>query len=207
VYSSDINGRLNFDSESAFCKYNDFCSKCQSGGRGLVALQVFAFLGLTAVLFLTTVRMLGSAISFLEPTRKSLLLEFGLTVLNTFWFFLSVAVYGGTCFTAVRNQETAHPTGTGFGFLIACFFFLVLNVFIGWALRKDASTHLGSGALGGASGSDYQRESDVGEAHTTNYNPNAASYQYNAADAQSFAGQYNGDVVPAGGAPQGDNNL
>ena len=40
------------------------------GGKGLIAMQVFSFIGLTAVLFLTTVRILGASISFLEPTRK-----------------------------------------------------------------------------------------------------------------------------------------
>lgn len=40
------------------------------GGKGLIAMQVFSFIGLTAVLFMTTVRILGASISFLEPTRK-----------------------------------------------------------------------------------------------------------------------------------------
>lgn len=46
------------------------CACSNGGGKGLIAMQVFAFIGLTAVLFMTTVRILGASVSFLEPTRK-----------------------------------------------------------------------------------------------------------------------------------------
>ncbi len=61
------------------------CSKCAGGGKGLIALQVFGFIGLTAVLFMSLLRVFGKSVAALEPTRKSLLIEFALTALNAFW--------------------------------------------------------------------------------------------------------------------------
>jgi len=197
---AEKNQKFYFSStDSAWCHMNDFCTKCNEGGKALIGMQVLAFLGLTVALFLSLVRVLGSSIAALEPTRKSLLVEWGLTGLSTFWFFLSVCVWGGTCFHAASNQaNVSKVVGTGFGYLIACFFFLLLNLVLGFLIRKDPATHLGSGAAGASS--DYQQETG---ADSTNYNA-GASYQYDANAAQNYAQSYNGDVVPPA---TGDNAL
>jgi hypothetical protein len=150
------------------------------------------------VFVLTTIRILGLHISLLEPTRKVLFWELILTAINTFWFFLSVCIFGGTCFHGVSKIDGISLVGVGFGYTIACFFFLIINCVLVYTIRSDSSTHLGSSA-----GSDYTNESDP---HTTSYNP-PASYQYNADPAAAaYAGSYNGDVMPA--QPQAaDNNL
>ena len=71
---------------------DDYCGDCKTGGQALVAFQVFAFLALTPILLFSVLRILGISISCLEPTRKSLAMEFGLTIWTTFWFFLAVCV-------------------------------------------------------------------------------------------------------------------
>jgi tetratricopeptide (TPR) repeat protein len=59
-------------------------------------------------------------------------------------FFLGVSIYGGMCFSETNNAAFNHSvdrsaTGTGFAFLICCFFFLVINVIIGyWLYRKPS---------------------------------------------------------------------
>ncbi len=121
--------------------------------------------------------------------------------------YVSVCVYGGMCFHSVSvNPLVLSTIGTGFGYLIACFFFLLLNIIVAFALRSDASTHLGSSA-DGSSSSDYAREDGTGpSSDTTNYNPPAGStgaYQYNAEAAAAYAGSYNGgEVAPAQTADQ-----
>ncbi len=120
---------------------------------------------------------------------------------------VSVCVYGGMCFHSVSGNPLVLSTvGTGFGYLIACFFFLLLNIIVAFALRSDASIHLGSSAAdGSSSSSDYAREDGTGPSDTTNYNPPAGStgaYQYNA-EAAAYAGSYNGgEVAPAQTADQ-----
>lgn len=196
-----VDGSDNIAYDSPDCALS-FCDKCKTGGRGFIAMQVFAFLPLLVVLALSTIRILGLSVSALEPTRKSLFVELVATAMSTFFFFLSVCVYGGTCFHAVGAFEGTSVVGTGFGFTIAVFFFLVINCVVLYNIRSDSSTHLGSSA-----GSDYTAETDP---NTTSYNP-PASYQYNAnaePNAAAYAGSYNGDVMPAaqqGG--QADNNL
>jgi len=143
------------------------------------------------VLTLSILRVIGASIPALGPTRKSLLLEFALTGLNTFWFFLSVCVYGGMCFHSATKMSGYTVTGTGFGYLIACFFFLIINIGVAFALRSDATTHLGSN-----SGSDYAREASS----TTDYHP-PAGYQYNADATAAYAGSYHSDVQPATAQP------
>ena len=54
--------------------------------------------------------------------------------------------------------------GTGFGYLIACFFFMIINLAVAFSIRADATTHLGSSN----GGSDYAREV---QSSTTDYNP------------------------------------
>lgn len=171
-----------------------FCSKCESGGKGLIAMQVFAFICLLASMFLTGVRVLGISISRLEPTRKVLFFELVLTGVNTLWFFLSVVVWGATCFSAVNSEKHWSVTGTGYGYVICCFLFLVFSCVIIYLIRTDSNTHLGS------SGGDYT--TDSGD-NTTNYNPPTA-YQYNADPAAAYAGSYNSDVMPPAGS---DTNL
>lgn len=193
------NQKIHFsDRDAAWCANNDWCAKCDEGGKALIGMQSLAFIGLTVALFISVVRVFGSSISALEPTRKSLLTEFSLTAWSTFWFFLSVCVYGGTCFHAATKEDRVNKvTGTGFGYLVACFFFLLVNLVIGFLIRKDPATHLGSGA-GGVS-TDYQQETGG----DSNYSA-GASYQYDANAAQSYAQSYNGDVVPPA---TGDNAL
>lgn len=188
---------LNFSDDDCDLVMVADCSKCRSGGRGLIAMQVFAFLGLLAVLVLSLIRVLGVAVSALEPTRRILFWEVALTGLNTFFFFLSVCIWGGTCFHEIEKIDDTKVTGTGFGYVIACFFFLIFNLVIIWNIRGDSSTHLGS-----SGGSDYTNESD---ASTTNYEA-PTSYQYNSDPAAAaYAGTYNASVVPNAGQAENTN--
>jgi len=171
---------------------SNYCDKCTSGGKGLIAMSVFAFLGLTFVLFLSIIRIFGFAsLSAFEPTRKSLLVEWSVTCLNTFWIFLGVCAWGGTCFRALGQLDNSSVKGTGYAYFVVIFIFMLGNIIIGWLIRSDASAHLGSSS----SGSDYQSEQG-GDPNTTNYNP-PATYQYGQDGGNQYAAQYNADVVPA----------
>lgn len=193
-YVGSAGGNTNTISwDSPNCAVN-FCSKCASGGKGLIAMQVFAFLGLTASMFMTVSRMMGWHVGFLAPARKSVFFELVLNFVNTFWFFLSVCIWGGTCFSALNGFAGLEVHGTGFAYLIVCFFFILFNSYNIWRIRADSSCHLGSNV-----GGDYTQEAD---ANTTQYNP-PATYQYNA-DASAYNASY-GSEQPAQSAA--DNQL
>jgi len=190
---------------------NDSCSKCSSGGKGLLVMMIFSFLGLLPVMLLTLVRITGTHLQFLEPTRKVLFFEFLLTGITTFWFFLGICIFGGTCFQALRTISglSVSVTGTGFGYTIACFFFLIINLVLIYTIRNDSSLHLGSNA----GGTDYTHDSGVGGVGgSTDYQP-PASYQYNASVGQPVYGAYSGpigsDVMPVAQQQPNiaDNNL
>lgn len=54
---------------------------------------------------------------------------------------------GGGCFRECSSATNAHSlVGTGFGYIIACFLFLIGNCVIIMLIRSDASSHFGSDA-------------------------------------------------------------
>lgn len=170
-----------------------FCDKCNGGGKGFIAMSVFAFLCLLVSVPLTLSRMFGCSLPRMEPTRKVLFFELVLTALTTLFFFLAICIFGGACFHAVSGAKDWSVTGTGFGFTIACFFLLVAALVLIYRIRGDSNTHLGAGA-----GGEY-----AAEENTTSYNP-PSQYQYNADPAAAYAGSYHSDVMPA---TQSDNAL
>lgn len=110
--------------------------------------------------------------------------------------FVCVSLSGGECFHNVGKIDGLTHKGTGFGYLVFCFFAMVLNVALIHIIRSDSSAHLGS-----ASGTDYQAE--TGADHTTNYNPPAPANYQDPAASSAYANAYNGDVQPAGGQVDG----
>lgn len=174
-----------------------FASACNHGGKGLVAMQVFAFLALLPMLFMIFIRISGLSLSFLEPAKKSVNIEFILTAACTFLFFLSVCIWGGTCFRKTGSADNYSVKGTGFGFLIFCFFCLIGDIGIMLTIKRDPEAHLGSGS---SQPDGFQPQHD--EASTTPYQP-PQTYQYAGPAPGAYAGYQppQTDVMPAQEAP------
>lgn len=77
---------------------------------------------------------------------------------------------GGGCFSHCASSSNAsHVVGTGFGYLIACFLFLIINCIVIVLIRSDVTTHFGS-----ESTADQYVSADAGANNATD----AANYQY-----------------------------
>jgi len=168
------------------------CSACLKGGRGLMGTIVLAFMPLCGLLALTLMHIGGMHLK--ASASRVVFFEAILTAIVTFFFFLAVCIFGGTCYAEIgrtRNQDYRH--GTGFAYIIFCFLLLVINTAIGFLMSRDATTHIGDDAPTGYMPSD--------DSNTTNYNA-AATYQYHADPApQAYATA----TYPAGESH--DNNL
>lgn len=70
-----------------------FGSSCEGAGKGLIAMMVFAFLGLLAILAMTITRVFAINVPGLRETRRTIFYEMVLTFINTFWFFLGVCIW------------------------------------------------------------------------------------------------------------------
>ncbi len=137
-------------------------SKCEHSGQFFLAANVFAFLALTlGTLPAVVCRIASLRAPFVgENARKSISIEFLTTIWVSFWLFLSICVFGAQCFgdflTYRQPQTSNNPvnpviavrefnnvTGTGFGYSIACFLFMIIQIVLLIVIRNDANLHLG----------------------------------------------------------------
>jgi len=97
-------------------------SDCAGSGKGMVAMLVFAFFALTPALALYLLRIVNQWIlGFGE--KASLQIEAVLHAAALFFYFLAVCIYGGGCFSNIRSSNYFKDVaGTGFGYIIFCFF-------------------------------------------------------------------------------------
>lgn len=115
---------------SAFNTLTHSSLDCEGAGKGLVAMMVFAFLTTlaTLVLFLLRITQFNQKFPALSDSAFVISVEFALTAVSTFFFFLGVCIWGGACFTGLNNAPLINGVeGTGFAFII--FNFLTLLFF------------------------------------------------------------------------------
>lgn len=93
---ADADGGMFSDTPVSFMDWDaltGFGSGCEGAGKGLIAMMVFAFIGLLAVLLLTVVRVFALKFGPFQSTQTNIKYEMILTIVNTFWFFLGVCIW------------------------------------------------------------------------------------------------------------------
>jgi hypothetical protein len=154
---------LTFFVDVSFYFYRPFNSYV-GGDKGFVAMLVFAFLMLLIAFPITFARVAGLTLPKINSLEQSLRYEILLVTAGTVFYFLAVCVWGGTCFTKLRNE--ASVTGTGFGCIIFCFLALIIasallflqKINSEWRVGHESSGH--SGTIG-----------------ASEYDPHAYSYE------------------------------
>jgi len=123
----------------------DQLSKCDGGGKGFVAMQVFAFLSLMPLLIFTLLRFTGkyTIVPVFQTVDKLLLLEVVLNASALFWYFLAVCIWGGTCYKATKDL-TGSVTATGYAYVVLCFFFMIFTFVISFFVLKMKDLQLGA---------------------------------------------------------------
>jgi len=115
---------------------------CTGAGKGLVAMLVFAFLSTLATLVLFTLRLtsLNLKIGALSNSAFVASVEFALTAVSAFFYFLAVCVWGGACYSKLLGyQYISSVSATGFAFIIFNFLTLLLLALpISYFLHKSA---------------------------------------------------------------------
>ena len=93
-----------------------FGHTCTGAGRGLVAMSVFAWLGLSGIIIIHLIRVLGIKAPRLSSARECLFIELILMITNIFFLFLGTVIFGGGCVHECAKQDGVSWTGTGYGF-------------------------------------------------------------------------------------------
>jgi len=116
-------------------------------------VQIFAFLAFLIHIPLLVSRIAGFSFPLARDTQHSLYIELVLTAIELFMFFLQTTIWGGTCYSPTRS--TGSVTGVGYGLIIACFFFLIINLVLYLMMRTNDNLVLGNGATRGGGGGAY----------------------------------------------------
>jgi len=134
--SGGVTQSMSYSSMDSVCK-----DKCLSGGQGLVAMAVFAFLTLMFSLTLIVLRMMNR--EYMIPMigerkdryfRAELLAAF----MSTFFFFLMSVIWGGTCYNCTASAASVtSASATGFAFVCVCEFFMISVCVLLYFIRKE----------------------------------------------------------------------
>jgi len=166
VYYAHVD--LDLGSYSTSESMSDFgYADCDSSGKGLVAMLVFAFLILLFLLAIFILRVTGQLWriqSFqLNNIRRCLLLELILTCIAAFFYFLAVIIWTSKCYSSL-NSDMDSTKALGYGYIVACLVFLVLVAFILLVLRADPSSIIGDATVKGGHGEYLAQTTDDGRA-------------------------------------------
>ena len=144
---------------------------------------MFAFLAFLLHIPLFVCRVLGVNFPLARDTQHSLYIELVLSCIELFCFFLTVCIWGGACYGQPPSGLSVHPVG--YGLMIACFFFLIINTICYALMRTNENLVVGNGAsrggggggeYGGGGGGEYS-SGDAGDSSQPTF-----SYQANASD-------------------------
>ena len=147
--------------------------------------QVFAFLAFLIHLPLLLARIIGFNNPLARDTQHSLYIELVLTAIEWFCFFLTTCIWGGACYSPTRSIGSGSVSGVGFGLMIACFFFLTINLVLYFLMRSNENLVLGNGAGrsgGGGSGGYESGGGGGGEYSSGDSGQPTFSYQANSSD-------------------------
>lgn len=156
-----------FDSTSTSESMTDFgYADCDSSGKGLVAMLVFAFLVLLFLISLFLLRIFGQLWRIhtfqIHNIDRCILIELILTIVAAFFYFLAVVIWTSKCLSSLRDVDNLSITILGYGFIVACLFFLIFVIFILLVLRADPSSIIGDLSTKAARGAYVQQTDGAG---------------------------------------------
>jgi len=134
--------------------FGDWCGVCSSGGKGAVAMSVFAWLGFT---FIIAARMLVLAsahtrIPWLgEDQARYAVLEKVTGYVSTAFLLLVLIIWGATCIT----KTTSLPDGTsviptGYVFVVFAFLCMIGGCILIHQIHEETAFSTGGGGSGGS---------------------------------------------------------
>jgi len=164
-------GDVSYDDEK--CQA-DYCSKCLSGGRGLIAMAVFGFLGLSLALVLSIFRSIGktSMVPLLgNDQQQYAFVERVLSYTNTALIFFMIIAWGASCYKTTLDIDGATVKPTGFVFIILSLFFMIGSIGI-MHYQNNVNSYSSSQGNYQASQGNYQPNQGT-EQPTQAYQPTA----------------------------------
>lgn len=134
----------------------DIWKQCLNGGRGLLAFSVLSFFVLIVLMGLSIMRLIGKEHK-VPKIGASLLtyltVELVLSFIVSFFFFLNVIIWGGSCFSSARSYCTDNGNypfaGTGYGYTIFAFLAVLIGTILIFVVRRKAGSAEYSQADGG----------------------------------------------------------
>jgi len=140
-------GSDEFEYNKFHMENDDLGSKCDSGGKGLIALGTLTFLCVTCSITLFVLRMLSR--QQIVPVignniKKYLTTEVILSFVATLLVFFMTMIWGATCFKATKDSAGfASPTATGFAFICLSLFFMIAENVLMYLIK---GSHVGGGS-------------------------------------------------------------
>jgi hypothetical protein len=136
----------------------------------------------------TFCRVAGFNFPMVRDPQHSLAVETALTGLEWFCFFLQVCIWGGTCYSKSNSLpliSSSSISGQGFGLMIACFFFLIINGIFYFLMRGNEALQVGNGSRSSGAYGSEQDGGGGGEYSSGDTAQPTFSYQANPSDSQS----------------------
>jgi len=138
---------------------SDFCKSCASGGKGAVAMSVFAWLGLTFNIILRMAFLAGKAPQIPKLGEDMQLYNKVERVTNyvvTALWLLVIIIWGATCFQKTQGLSGISSVApTGFVYVILCLFVMIGACVLLNLIHNEIGT--GNGAGGNSGGATAAR--------------------------------------------------
>ena len=118
-----------------------------------MAMQSFAFLCVLPLLIITACRLAGISLHYVSVNNINdmMYLELLLSALTTWWLLLAVCIWGGGCYEKWGNNSSlTNLVGTGFGFDIACFLFMIGVTAAFFLIWRNPDYQIGNEGTGAA---------------------------------------------------------
>lgn len=136
-YWDHIDGAMSYG-YPAFNTGTNIATDCDGGGKGFIAMMVFAFLLLLPSMALSILRIFGKEdiFPFIQSRLQCVNIELGLIGLGVFFQFLAIVIFGGACFHPIQVSASSIQA-TGFAYIIVAWFFLIFALLLALYMRRN----------------------------------------------------------------------
>jgi hypothetical protein len=114
---------------------------CKHGGRGMLAMMLLCFFGVMLHLTMVLTRATGKRVHRIIDSAWSCSIEMILCGLDTFWLFLAVVIWGGTCYKQTQSSDFTEVVPSGYLFMIFAMFFNLTAAVLTWKVRSTEALH------------------------------------------------------------------